>query len=74
MRSVESQSLKKTKSLAVLFLVFFSGWVQAEATAITHGMQAGDVANLGILDASPIPEIANTQQISGVMSRGRLLP
>ena len=38
-----------------------------------YGVRPGDEANLVILDASPIDDIANTQRISAVISRGKLV-
>ncbi|MGQ0714764.1 MAG: amidohydrolase family protein [Gemmatimonadaceae bacterium] len=35
-----------------------------------YGVQAGDVANLVVLDASPVDDIENTQRISMVVLRG----
>ena len=37
------------------------------------GVQVGDAANLVVLDASPLVDIANTQQISMVVMRGRVV-
>ncbi len=37
------------------------------------GVQEGDAANLVVLDASPIEDIVNTQQINMVIMRGRIV-
>ncbi len=37
------------------------------------GVEEGDAANLVVLDASPIEDIANTQQINMVIMRGRIV-
>jgi imidazolonepropionase-like amidohydrolase len=38
----------------------------------SYGVQAGDVANLVVLDASPVAHIENTQRIAMVVMRGRV--
>ena len=35
-------------------------------------VQAGNVADLVLLDANPLADISNTQKVSGVVLRGRL--
>ena len=37
------------------------------------GVQTGDAANLVVLDASPLDNIANTQRISMVVMRGQVV-
>lgn len=37
------------------------------------GVQAGDAANLVVLEASPIDDIANTQRIAIVVARGKVV-
>jgi imidazolonepropionase-like amidohydrolase len=37
-----------------------------------YGVQPGDAANLVILDASPLVDIANTQKIAMVIMRGSI--
>ena len=37
-----------------------------------YGVQAGDAANLVVLDASPLDDISNTQRISMVVMRGQV--
>jgi imidazolonepropionase-like amidohydrolase len=37
------------------------------------GVQPGDAANLVVLDASPLDDIANTQRIAMVMMRGQIV-
>lgn len=38
-----------------------------------HGIRAGDIAELVILDANPIEDVANTEQISAVVHHGHLV-